>query len=404
MSNSKKVVAAVIGFSMALTAFAAVGASNASAQAMTLSQLVDLFISLGIISPDKAAAAKAAVTSSVSVSFTRDLTVGSSGSDVTALQNTLGVSPATGYFGSITKAAVMSYQASKGVPATGYVGPLTRAALNQSSVGSMPSVPGSNNGSPVVNSGVEGTLSADQSNSGVVSTTYEGNSMVPVLGVKLEAKNSDISVQRVKLDLGTETKIYNKIYDTIYVTEGNTVLAQADLNSNTVVKDSGRYYITLAGFNLVVPRNGTKTLLVKVDVKPSIDSTDIDTEEYTIRLATDGIRGVDGAGIDQYFYGAVCMWTVSSAAGSIDVTFGWFENNSLQRERTVADQLGYQVEATTIAGTSAFSARRPGDSAACGITAAYSGVITWWVQQRSGTGDPCDGARTLAELTLQRNQ
>jgi hypothetical protein len=111
-----------------------------------------------------------------------------------------------------------------------------------------------------------------------------------------------------------------------------------------------------------------------------------------------------GAGIDQYFFGAVCMWTVSSAAGSIDVTFGWFENNSLQRERSVADGLGYQVETTSIAGTSAFSARRPGDSAACGITAAYSGVITWWVQQRSGTGDPCDGARTLAELTLQRNQ
>ncbi|MFC9552663.1 DUF3558 domain-containing protein [Rhodococcus sp. NPDC056960] len=111
-----------------------------------------------------------------------------------------------------------------------------------------------------------------------------------------------------------------------------------------------------------------------------------------------------GDGIDQYFYGAVCMWTVSSAAGSIDVTFGWFENNSLQRERGVAEQLGYQVEATTIAGTSAFSARRPGDSATCGITAAYSGVITWWVQQRSGTGDPCVGARTLAELTLQRNQ
>ncbi|MCQ4122009.1 DUF3558 domain-containing protein [Rhodococcus tibetensis] len=111
-----------------------------------------------------------------------------------------------------------------------------------------------------------------------------------------------------------------------------------------------------------------------------------------------------GDGIDQYFYGAVCMWTVSSHAGSLDVTFGWFENNSLQRERDVAEQLGYQVETTFVAGASAFTARRPGDSATCGITAAYSGVITWWVQQRSGTGDPCAGARTLAELTLQRNQ
>ncbi|MEK7607813.1 MAG: peptidoglycan-binding domain-containing protein, partial [Patescibacteria group bacterium] len=132
ISKTSKVVAVVIGFTMALTVFAAVGASTAGAQSMTLSQLVDLFISLGIISPDKAVAARAAVTSSATASFTRDLTVGSTGADVTALQGRVGVSPATGYFGSITKAAVQAYQTSKGISATGYVGPLTRASLNGS--------------------------------------------------------------------------------------------------------------------------------------------------------------------------------------------------------------------------------------------------------------------------------
>ncbi|HEY9481241.1 MAG TPA: peptidoglycan-binding domain-containing protein, partial [Candidatus Paceibacterota bacterium] len=126
-TKTSKVVAVVAGFALALGVFAAVGAASVNAQAMTASQLVDLFISLGIISPDKAAAAKAAVSSSASVSFTRDLTIGSSGADVTALQNFLNVTPATGYFGSITKAAVTAYQSAHGVPATGYFGPLTRA-------------------------------------------------------------------------------------------------------------------------------------------------------------------------------------------------------------------------------------------------------------------------------------
>ncbi len=190
----------------------------------------------------------------------------------------------------------MAYQAAHNVPATGYVGPLTRASLNASATGTVNSTTGTSGtgsvGTGVVNTGVEGTIAVTQSNSGVRSTVYEGEKMVPILGFELEAKSSDISFQRVKLDLGNSTKIYNKIYDTIYLTDGNTVLAQADLNSNTVVKDGSTYYITLAGFNSTIARNMKKTYQVKVDVRPST---------YTVRLAnTQPIRGVDQAGIDQY--------------------------------------------------------------------------------------------------------
>ncbi|MEO7078037.1 MAG: DUF3558 domain-containing protein [Rhodococcus sp. (in: high G+C Gram-positive bacteria)] len=108
--------------------------------------------------------------------------------------------------------------------------------------------------------------------------------------------------------------------------------------------------------------------------------------------------------VDQYFYGAVCMWTGTGAAGLVDVTFAWFENNSLGRERALAEQLNYAIEPVTVAGTNAFLSRRPGDPASCGITAAYTGTITWWVQYRGGAVDPCVGATKLAELTLQRNQ
>lgn len=70
--------------------------------------------------------------------FTVDLTVGAKGEDVTALQNLLReqgyfTEVPTGYFGTLTKAAVVAFQASRGLPQTGYVGPLTRGALGGSS-------------------------------------------------------------------------------------------------------------------------------------------------------------------------------------------------------------------------------------------------------------------------------
>lgn len=288
-----KIGASVVGLGLALALILG-AAAPVAAQAMSLSQLVDLFISLGIISPDKAAAAKAAVSSSASVSYTRDLTVGSTGADVTSLQTMLGVSPATGYFGSITKAAVQSYQASKGVPATGYVGPLTRAELNKGS-STVVTTPGTGT---VVNTGVEGTLTVNKA--AVSNTTaYEGDSMRAILALKAEAKVSDIAIQRVKLDLGTTTSIYTKVYKTMYlVDDAGAVLAQADLNSNTVVKDSSRYYLTLGGFSYIVPKNSSKVLTIKADIYNSIDSSD--RGNRTITLANDGVRGVDGAGIDQY--------------------------------------------------------------------------------------------------------
>ncbi len=72
----------------------------------------------------------------------RDLTLGSTGDDVTALQVTLiaadsgsaakalASSGATGYFGALTQAALAEYQKANGIsPATGYYGALTRAYI-----------------------------------------------------------------------------------------------------------------------------------------------------------------------------------------------------------------------------------------------------------------------------------
>ena len=74
--------------------------------------------------------------------FTRNLSVGSTGAEVTALQQLLvseghlvmptGV--AYGYYGSLTVVAVKAYQAKYGIDQVGVVGPITRAQLNKDSV------------------------------------------------------------------------------------------------------------------------------------------------------------------------------------------------------------------------------------------------------------------------------
>ncbi len=67
--------------------------------------------------------------------FSSDLTIGAKGIDVSALQDLLRErgffsEASTGYFGPVTRASVVAFQASQMLPQTGYVGPLTRSALS----------------------------------------------------------------------------------------------------------------------------------------------------------------------------------------------------------------------------------------------------------------------------------
>jgi len=69
--------------------------------------------------------------------FTRNLTIGSRGSDVTCLQNYLTTTGyftyaggATGFFGPVTRSAVSAWQAANGItPAVGYFGPISRQTI-----------------------------------------------------------------------------------------------------------------------------------------------------------------------------------------------------------------------------------------------------------------------------------
>ena len=73
--------------------------------------------------------------------ITTTLKQGMSGADVTCLQSKLMVTPATGYFGTITKAAVVNFQNNNSLTADGIVGALTRAALMVEQVSTITTYP-----------------------------------------------------------------------------------------------------------------------------------------------------------------------------------------------------------------------------------------------------------------------
>src|SRR5690606_12683570 len=71
-------------------------------------------------------------------------------------------------------------------------------------------------------------------------------------------------------------------------------------------KSGDNYIVDFIGFNTVVSAGSSKVLTVKVDAYNTIDTayasgggSYASAANRTISLATDGVRGVDGAGINQ---------------------------------------------------------------------------------------------------------
>ncbi len=138
-----KVAAVATGLAMATSMLSFASVANAALTASQVSAIISLLQSFGADSTTIAnvqasltGGTPAPTPGNSSCAFSRDLTVGSTGADVTCLQAALigmGYSipaGATGYFGAQTVAAVKAWQTAKGVsPAAGYFGAISRAAF-----------------------------------------------------------------------------------------------------------------------------------------------------------------------------------------------------------------------------------------------------------------------------------
>ncbi len=230
---------------------------------------------------------------SASYSFTRDLTLGSTGSDVMQLQqflNSHGAMVASSgagapgsestYFGARTKAALASYQAAHGIsPAAGYFGPKTRAQI--ATVATPAPVPGGVGGTTPPPAGCvstgEGSMVVTLASTPAANPNAYTGMNVPVYGIDVKAVNSDVIVDRVNLQLavtnGSTTYKPSSFITAITAWDGSTKLVTVPVNDTSLNTDSSYVYsVSVGGINFRVPKDMKKTLTFSVDTVGQIDN------------------------------------------------------------------------------------------------------------------------------------
>jgi peptidoglycan hydrolase-like protein with peptidoglycan-binding domain len=371
---------------LAIVAMMAVGVSASAQSAMTADQIVALLnANPGLAAQLLAALGGSQSTSTTLSTFNQDLTLGSTGSDVSNLQSILishgflAIASPTGTFGPLTKAAVMKWQASVGLPATGYFGPLSRAKLNgsmpagsvgsnlpagctsafgystttgQSCAGGVPTVPGctSTSGfSPTTGQACSGSVNpvlvADGSDGSVTisdsafvstGTQVKKGEMKNVLSTKLQAINGPVSVNRVTVKFSERPWL---TLSQVQVKDGSgNVLAskaltgQSDATEVTVGTD---YRVTFDNLNLVVRPGSDVHLVVMVTALASSDK--ITGQTVTVSIPSGGIRTVNGKGFSETVGPSDSFtYTLPSTGSNGDIYTSISPNSPLARFQTVA--------------------------------------------------------------------
>ena len=259
----------------------------------------------------------AIATVAAAASFSANLTVGSTGADVVALQTALisagynipsiaSGAAAKGYFGSQTKAAVMQYQAANGVPSTGFVGPLTRAKLNggTAAVATAASCPAgytctavggtttTGGATGIATPGVPGTmaLSLWTTPSGV--TAYKGQAY-DVAGYKLQAAASDMAIQNFSLDFDARLWLYASAI-TVRDDSGAVVGSISNLNSGNFseLTVGSQYRVSVPMNGYVVKATQSRYFTVNITFLPMTDRA-----SGAINVVQAQVRSVDGTGV-----------------------------------------------------------------------------------------------------------
>lgn len=202
------------------------------------------------------------------VSFTRNLTVGSTGADVKcfqALMNANGYvlassgagSPGneTTYFGTRTLGAVQKLQAAQGWAIASQVGPKTRALFNSWLGGS---TAGSSTGTPAQVGPVSAMLSSMTPGTGAI---VAGQATANLLAVNFGGNGVVTSVTLKRSGISDQNTLTN-----VYLYDGNTRLTDGySFNVNGT--------LTMNGLNVLV--SGSKEISVKADVSSSASNATI---------------------------------------------------------------------------------------------------------------------------------
>lgn len=194
-------------FGLTIAALLSVGALAPVASALTTDELMAQIVALQ--AELQKMQGTTSTVSTAKCSFARSLTVGSKGEDVTCLQNYLKGAGhltvnATGFFGSLTKSAVMKWQSANSVaPASGYFGSISRAKYDSlmttsSSSTSSTSSTTSSSSSSVVATG--GGLTITSSTQPANSLAVKSSAKFPFTNVTLTAGTQDVTVTGITVE------------------------------------------------------------------------------------------------------------------------------------------------------------------------------------------------------------
>ncbi len=335
-SKAAKLIAGLVGLTMALSFVVSPATASADANSDLITSLsAQLTAAMAQLSALKGGGSSVAV----GTSFDTNLTVGSRGSDVSALQNIL-ISKgflsasATGYFGALTKAAVIKWQNSVGLPATGFVGPLSRAALNNmSSVAVTPVVtpvviggsvtcpvgytcsPATTGGSVVTGNGSDGSITLSYSPYVTSSQTVKKGESKDVYAVKLQATSGPVTVNRFDIHFSERPWL---IFSQLVLKDVNGgVIATKQLNSSadaTEITVGTDYLVRFDNVNTVVTPGTDKTMVVGLTVRS--DSDKVQSQTVTISLPSGSIRTINGRGYTDSLGGLQSNTVTLTATGS----------------------------------------------------------------------------------------
>lgn len=293
-----------------------------------------------------------AVSSSVPT-ITKSLTIGSRGDEVAALQMYLEdegylempIGVDYGYFGTLTKAAVAKWQKANDVsPASGYFGPISRAAL-EALAAAAPATPATEslcpNGmtlasnctaAPVAGgttpvAGLDNTDGSLSANLGSLSPTTQtlkkGDTDKPIYGIRLTATGGKVAVNRI--DVHFSDRPWLMLSNVSIKDASGNVLASKVLTGPadvTTAVENSDYYIRFENMNLVVTP-GTDTNIVVVASVPSSSSfVGVDPYDATnVTIPTGSIRTVNGRGIyDSLAVSGTNVVTFSTSGSAADLS------------------------------------------------------------------------------------
>jgi hypothetical protein len=237
---------------------------------------------------------------------------GSTGASVMALQNFLNAHAGAmltvdGNFGSGTKAAVMAWQASKGLSADGLFGAASRAAAQAQLATVVAPAPAPEPEEPTqpTLSGEEASLEDFKSTGGSEDEIQEGEKE-EIAVFKFDVEDADVMVQRMDLSFvfsGTsdDDEPWDAFEEITLMADGEEIASVDVSDEDDWLEESSPFVFRFSNLDYVVEEGDIAEISVHVEAKSSVDDADLaSANEWGIYVDTDAIRATDAAGIFQY--------------------------------------------------------------------------------------------------------